>query len=72
MAVVRKNVATPIILVYNNNMVILNGKALSEKLKQQIKTEVEQIGKPIKLVCVLVGDNPASKIYVRNKQKASA
>ncbi|ADU97225.1 bifunctional methylenetetrahydrofolate dehydrogenase/methenyltetrahydrofolate cyclohydrolase FolD [Thermovibrio ammonificans] len=54
--------------------VILDGKALSEKIRAQIKEEVEALkerfGRAPTLAVVLVGNNPASEIYVRNKEKA--
>lgn len=52
---------------------ILDGKALSAKIKQQIKEETDLlIQKGIKpgLAVIIVGDNPASRVYVNNKKKA--
>lgn len=49
---------------------LLDGKLLSKEIKKTVKEEVRKINETIKLVVVLVGDNPASEIYVRNKQKA--
>ncbi len=55
-------------------MEILNGKELSEKIKNDIKLEVEQLKAEHKIVphlaAVLVGDNPASQSYVRNKVRS--
>jgi methylenetetrahydrofolate dehydrogenase (NADP+)/methenyltetrahydrofolate cyclohydrolase len=51
---------------------IIDGKAIASKLKLQIRQEVEQLkarGVQPGLAAVLVGDNPASVIYVRNKRK---
>ncbi|MBN2458173.1 bifunctional 5,10-methylenetetrahydrofolate dehydrogenase/5,10-methenyltetrahydrofolate cyclohydrolase [Candidatus Woesearchaeota archaeon] len=48
---------------------ILDGKALAEKLCNSYKKKVEKAGLKIKLAVVLVGDNPASEIYVQNKKK---
>lgn len=52
-------------------MVILDGKLLSENIKTELAAEVEIIknqgGKIPHLVAVLVGDNPASEVYVGNK-----
>ncbi|MGI6687672.1 MAG: bifunctional methylenetetrahydrofolate dehydrogenase/methenyltetrahydrofolate cyclohydrolase FolD [Christensenellales bacterium] len=50
--------------------VILSGKALSEKLTQEQKKRVEELkaqGIHPGLAVVLVGEDPASQIYVRNK-----
>lgn len=51
---------------------LIDGKALSEEVLQQCKEEVEKLGykRLPTLVVVTVGDDPASKVYVRNKQKA--
>lgn len=52
---------------------IMDGKALSLKLKEQMKQRIAQLkqqGISPKLVVVLVGDNSASQVYVRNKHKS--
>lgn len=52
---------------------IIDGKALSEKIREQIKEEVSQIkakGNPPLLSVILVGEDSASKMYVKNKEKA--
>lgn len=53
---------------------ILDGKALSQKIKDELKIEVEKLiketGKTPKLAVVIVGEDPASKIYVKNKKNA--
>ena len=51
---------------------IIDGKEISRRLKEKIKKEVEILkGRKIEvcLAVVLVGQDPASKIYVRNKEK---
>jgi methylenetetrahydrofolate dehydrogenase (NADP+) / methenyltetrahydrofolate cyclohydrolase len=53
---------------------ILNGKDVSEYVKENLITEIEilkQKGIIPGLAVVLVGDDPASHVYVRNKQKAA-
>ena len=52
-------------------MIILDGKKVSEKILDKVKTNVEKLDKKPHLVVILVGEDPASKIYVRNKQKAA-
>ncbi|MDD4125309.1 MAG: bifunctional methylenetetrahydrofolate dehydrogenase/methenyltetrahydrofolate cyclohydrolase FolD [Eubacteriales bacterium] len=51
--------------------VLLDGKAVSEKVKAEIKTTIEALIKdgkrPPCLAVILVGEDPASQIYVRNK-----
>lgn len=52
---------------------LIDGKKLSEELLKNCKNEVEKIGKNKRkptLVVITVGDDMASKIYVRNKAKA--
>ncbi|MBR5535558.1 MAG: bifunctional methylenetetrahydrofolate dehydrogenase/methenyltetrahydrofolate cyclohydrolase FolD [Clostridia bacterium] len=52
---------------------ILDGKALSAKIKQEIKEETQlllQKGVQPGLAVIIVGDNPASRVYVNNKKKA--
>lgn len=52
---------------------IIDGKAVSAQVKEKIRQEVEQLkgqGVEIGLAVVIVGDDPASQVYVRNKEKA--
>ncbi len=53
---------------------ILDGKAIATEVREQVRLQVEKRVKegqrPPGLVVVLVGDNPASQVYVRNKQLA--
>lgn len=53
---------------------ILDGKAIAADLRQQIKTSVEaRVAAGQRrpgLAVVLVGENPASQVYVRNKRKS--
>ena len=53
--------------------IILDGKALSEKIRSDLKLQVDSLkekGIIPKLAVIMVGDDSASKIYVRNKSKA--
>jgi methylenetetrahydrofolate dehydrogenase (NADP+)/methenyltetrahydrofolate cyclohydrolase len=53
---------------------LLDGKAIAADLRQQIKQGVEERiaagQRPPGLAVVLVGENPASQVYVRNKRKS--
>jgi len=49
--------------------VIMDGKPLAEKLKEQVRCEVEQLSRKPGLAVILVGDNPASKVYMRGRKK---
>jgi methylenetetrahydrofolate dehydrogenase (NADP+)/methenyltetrahydrofolate cyclohydrolase len=49
---------------------ILDGKIVAERLKQQTKHLIELLGHKITLAVCLVGEDPASAVYVNNKRKA--
>lgn len=51
-------------------MNILDGKKVAAEWKQQIKKEASQALRPPSLAVILVGNDAASHIYVKNKQKA--
>ena len=51
--------------------VILDGKKLREKLLTELKLKVDSFDKKPTLVVILVGEDPASKIYVNNKKKTA-
>jgi methylenetetrahydrofolate dehydrogenase (NADP+) / methenyltetrahydrofolate cyclohydrolase len=48
----------------------MDGKALAERVRAEVADEVGGLGRPVGLATVLVGDDPASAVYVRSKQKA--
>ena len=48
---------------------ILDGKALAAKMKEEIRTEAAKLPRQPGLAVILVGDNGASQVYVRNKVK---
>lgn len=53
---------------------LIDGKAIALELREEIRVEVDKLvsagGRPPGLAVVLVGENPASQVYVRNKTKA--
>ena len=52
---------------------IIDGKALAKKIRMELKEEVEKLKKKNifpKLAVIMVGEDKASKVYVRNKSKA--
>lgn len=52
---------------------IIDGKNLAKKIRQDLKEECDELKKNginPKLAVIMVGDDPASKVYVRNKSKA--
>jgi len=54
---------------------IIDGKKIAETLRQKLKKEIIEIKSSFKsvpgLTVILIGEDPASKIYVRNKEKFS-
>ncbi len=55
-------------------MILIDGKKVSADIKAELKIEIEELrlktGKVPGLVVIIVGDNPASEVYVRNKHKS--
>lgn len=51
-------------------MYLIDGKEVSKKIRKEIKKEVENRELKLKLLVILVGDDLASKIYVKSKEKA--
>jgi len=52
--------------------IILDGKAVAEEVREQVRTEIEKTGLKPGLAVVIVGENPASRIYVDSKKKDCA
>lgn len=53
--------------------VIIDGKELAKKIRTNLRLECEELNKKgikSKLAVIMVGDDPASKVYVKNKSKA--
>ena len=54
---------------------LIDGKKIAAELRQEIKLEISQLKNKYKkvpgLTVILVGDLPASQIYVRNKEKSA-
>ena len=48
---------------------ILDGKALAKKIKEQVAAEAAALPRRPGLAVLLVGENPASQVYVRGKEK---
>jgi len=57
----------------NTTAQILDGKALSARMRKTLTTEIAELtekhGRAPGLAVILVGDDPASQVYVRNKKK---
>jgi methylenetetrahydrofolate dehydrogenase (NADP+)/methenyltetrahydrofolate cyclohydrolase len=49
----------------------MDGKVLAAKLREQVAEDVKAFGQPVCLATILVGDDPASHVYVGSKHKAS-
>lgn len=56
------------------SVAVIDGKAISARIKDELKEKVQRIREnrniEITLAVVLVGEDPASQVYVRNKKKA--
>ena len=53
--------------------IIIKGKEVAQKIRNNLKEEVSELkknGKTLKFAVIMVGDNSASKIYIKNKSKA--
>lgn len=55
-------------------MLLLEGKSVSKALRAKVREEIAALGPTVKrvpgLAVILVGEDPASQVYVRNKEKA--
>lgn len=53
---------------------LLLGKPLSDRIREEVRLEIERLARqapyPPGLAVILVGEDPASRVYVRNKQRA--
>ena len=49
---------------------IIDGKAVSAAVKERVRDDIARDGLDIGLAVVIVGDDPASRVYVNNKKKA--
>ena len=49
--------------------VVMDGKALAARIKEHIRVNCTKLPQPPSLAVVLVGDDPASAVYVRNKER---
>ncbi len=54
---------------------LIDGKAIAQKVREEVAAKTreltEKLGRPPGLEVVLVGDDPASQVYTRNKEKAA-
>jgi methylenetetrahydrofolate dehydrogenase (NADP+)/methenyltetrahydrofolate cyclohydrolase len=51
---------------------LLDGKAIAATVRGEVAAAVEGLARPPGLAVVLVGDDPASQVYVKSKEKAAA
>jgi len=52
-------------------VILLDGKTVSQKVLEDVRIRVSKLDRKPHLVVILVGEDSASKIYVKNKQKAA-
>lgn len=50
---------------------IIDGKLVSAAVREKIKAEVDKLDFKPGLSVIIVGENPASQVYVRNKKRAA-
>jgi len=50
---------------------IIDGKALADKIILELKGKIAQLSRPPGLAVILIGDDPPSHLYVKNKKKAA-
>src|SRR4029079_394049 len=48
----------------------MDGKGLAERVRAEVAKDIEELGRPVGLATVLVGEDPASEIYIKRKQEA--
>jgi methylenetetrahydrofolate dehydrogenase (NADP+)/methenyltetrahydrofolate cyclohydrolase len=51
---------------------IIDGKAVAEQVRERVRAEVAAMDPKPGLATILIGDDPGSHVYVRNKRKACA
>ena len=51
---------------------LLDGRRLAAEIEQSLAAQVAQLPRPPRLTVVVVGDDPASAVYVRNKTRSAA
>lgn len=51
---------------------IIDGRLIAKMIKEKVKLQTMSLQEKPTLACILVGDNPASAVYVRQKEKACA
>ena len=51
---------------------IIDGKAIAEQIKEELKDKIRALGRKPKLVIIWVGENPVTAAYIRQKEKVAA
>jgi methylenetetrahydrofolate dehydrogenase (NADP+)/methenyltetrahydrofolate cyclohydrolase len=68
------NLTGIVIVMDTKTAEILDGKALAEQILTELRSRIQllqtEVGRPPGLAVLMVGDNPASAVYVRNKERA--
>lgn len=50
---------------------LLEGKPIAEKIKEELKAQIQQSGRKLTLASIQVGENQASEVYVKSQKKAA-
>ena len=60
-----------VILSYYSIMISLDGKKLSQKILAELKQEIADMAKKLRLAVVVIGQNPVTQKFIQQKQKAA-
>lgn len=50
---------------------LLEGRPIAEKIKQDLKAQIQQLGRKLTLASIQVGENQASEVYIKSQKKAA-
>ena len=50
---------------------LLDGKLIAQRMRSRLREARDALGRPVRLVSVEIGQNPAAAVYVRNQQRAA-
>ncbi len=50
---------------------LINGKSIADEILSDLKLQISKLKNPPGIAAILIGDDPASKLYIKNKEKQS-
>ena len=66
-----KNRYYPSILSYESIPMIIDGRSIANTILLELREKIEKLSKPPKLSVILVGENPASLSYIKQKERSA-